>query len=292
MHPSLLADSYPIGLRGRMAAATTMAIGLSGVLSPLAMGGIATLLAAEGGWRWSFIIVAVPIIGDVLRRLYSSRTVVAGSIEKADVLGTVIDDQPPAPVSMEAAFERIMRIRDDQGCASIAFSAIGFGLFTGPVLANLFLQRQYHLDALRTRRDRSQSPPSGWWPSCLSSASTTTASTAKTRRRPSALLGHARSPSCALDPGAVLHAQCLPVGAVRYPLSRAPLHRLRDVRAASSSRWRRIASEALTSAVGAIYIFFIGALGGAILSALLTDPLGPRGAFLSHHHPRHHDRRG
>ena len=277
VHPSLLADSYPIGLRGRMAAATTMATGLSGVLSPLAMGGIATLLAAEGGWRWSFIIVAVPIMAMsfVAFRLPEPRR---GQYEKADVLGTVIDDQPPAPVSMEAAFERIMRIRTIKACI-VAFSAIGFGLFTGPVLANLFLQRQYHLDAFERGVIQSVAaiglvavlPFVGKYYDRIY------------RQDPSkalALLGMLVLPAALLTP-----VQYFMPNAYLWALFDIPYHVLLYTAYAmfvpvlqSVAPYRL---RALTSAVGAIYIFFIGALGGAILSALLTNPLGPRGAFLS-----------
>ncbi len=277
VHPSLLADSYPIGLRGRMAAANTMATGLSGVLSPLAMGGIATLLAAEGGWRWSFIIVALPIMvmSFVAFRIPEPRR---GQYEKADVLGTVIEDKPPAPVSMEAAFERIMRIRTIKACI-IAFSAIGFGLFTGPVLANLFLQRQYHLDAFQ--RGVIQSVAALGLVAVLPFVGKYYDRVY--RQDPSkalALLGMLVLPAALLTP-----VQYFMPNAYLWALFDIPYHVLLYTAYAmfvpvlqSVAPYRL---RALTSAVGAIYIFFIGALGGAIVSALLTNPLGPRGAFLS-----------
>jgi hypothetical protein len=71
-----------------------------------------------------------------------------GQFEKMGVLGEVITDTPPAAPSMEAAFERIMRIRTIK-TVLIAFSAIGFGLFTVPVLGNLYLKQRFGLDAFQ-----------------------------------------------------------------------------------------------------------------------------------------------
>ena len=58
-----------------------------------------------------------------------------GQFEKQSVLGQVLADEPNAPVSMEAAFERILRIRTikdarDRGCSR----PCGFGALRGPRL--------------------------------------------------------------------------------------------------------------------------------------------------------------
>ena len=277
VHPSLLADAYPIGVRGRMAAASTMAVGLAGVLSPLAMGGIATLFAARGGWRWSFAIVALPIMV-VSFFAFTLPEPRRGQFEKADVLGTVIDDELPAPVSMEAAFERIMRIRTIKVCV-IAFSAIGFGLFTGPVLANLFLQHQYHLDAFERGLVQSIAalglvavlPFVGRYYDRLYRLDPS---------RALRLLGLLVLPAALLTP-----VQYFMPNAYLWALFDVPYHVLLYTAYAmfvpvlqSVAPYRL---RGLTTAVGAIYIFFIGALGGAILSALLVNPLGARGAFLA-----------
>ena len=47
---------------------------------------------------------------------------------------------------MEAAFSRLLQIRTVKTVV-VAFSALGFGLFTAPVLENLFLEDEFGLDA-------------------------------------------------------------------------------------------------------------------------------------------------
>jgi hypothetical protein len=106
----------------------------------------------------------------------------AGSSRRRTCLGEVLADTPPAAPSLEAAFERVMRIRTIK-TVLIAFSAIGFGLFTVPVLGNLYLKQRFGLDAFQ-RGSSAPSEVSGCWSSCPWSGATTTASTARTRRRP------------------------------------------------------------------------------------------------------------
>ena len=52
-----------------------------------------------------------------------------GQFEKDDVLGEQIADEHPAPISMEAAFARLKRIRTIR-TVLVAFCALGFGLFS------------------------------------------------------------------------------------------------------------------------------------------------------------------
>ena len=69
---------------------------------------------------------------------------VRGRQEKRSVLGEVFADDGPSSISIEAAFDRLKRIRTLKTVV-LGFAALGFGLFTGPVLSNLFLQQHYHL---------------------------------------------------------------------------------------------------------------------------------------------------
>ncbi len=64
-HPgpgSLIADTYPIGIRGRISASITGAARLAGVLSPILVGGIAALAGGDDGWRWSYFLLGIPAI--------------------------------------------------------------------------------------------------------------------------------------------------------------------------------------------------------------------------------------
>lgn len=65
-----------------------------------------------------------------------------GQFEKSDVLGEVITESSPAPISVEAAFARLLQIRTLK-TVLLAFTALGFGLLTVPILQNLFLEDQY-----------------------------------------------------------------------------------------------------------------------------------------------------
>ncbi len=67
-----------------------------------------------------------------------------GQFEKQDVLGEVIEEDDPLPISVEAAFARLLQIRTLKAVI-IAFAAIGFGLFTVPILGNLFMEDEYGL---------------------------------------------------------------------------------------------------------------------------------------------------
>src|SRR5580700_10951196 len=147
VHGSLLADTYPINVRGRLYAAMGMCQGLALAASPLLVGLIATEVGGPNGWRWAFYILAIPTL---LVAIFAFRIPEPprGQYEKQDVLGDVLNDTPPAAPSFEAAFERVMRIRTIK-TVLIAFSAIGFGLFTGPVLGNLYLKDQFGLDAFK-----------------------------------------------------------------------------------------------------------------------------------------------
>ena len=152
MHGSLLADTYPISLRGRIGSAMGIATGIATALSPILVGSIASGIGGPNGWRWAFYILSVPIVL-VAVIAFKLREPPRGQHEKIDVLGELIEDTQPVPPSLEAAFARIMRIRTLKMCL-IAFSAMGFGLFTQPVLGNLFLQQQFGLGRLSPRPDR------------------------------------------------------------------------------------------------------------------------------------------
>ena len=146
--PSLLADTYPI----RPARADQRGDGRGDRHRRSDQ----SRVWSERSPRWSVVPtagagrsmpLAIPIVVVSVLSL-RLREPPRGQFEKLDVLGEVIDDTQPIPPSLEAAFERITRIRTIKTCL-VAFSAIGFGLFTGPVLGNLFLKQHFHLDAFR-----------------------------------------------------------------------------------------------------------------------------------------------
>ena len=60
------------------------------------------------------------------------------------MLGEVIEEEDPLPISVEAAFARLLQIRTLKAVIT-AFAALGFGLFTVPILGNLFMEDEYGL---------------------------------------------------------------------------------------------------------------------------------------------------
>jgi len=276
VHGSLLADTYPISLRGRIGAAMGMATGAAAALSPILVGSIATAVGGPNGWRWAFYLLALPIVV-VAVVAFGLREPPRGQHEKLDVLGEVIGDTQPVPPSFEAAFARITRIHTIKMCL-IGFSAMGFGLFTAPVLGNLFLQQQYGLDAFR----RGLIGTIG---------SIGVLAVLPFVGRYYDRLYH-QDPAQAL---ALIGKMLLPVAVivpVQYAMPNAVLWAVFSVFVAmlSMSAFSMVGPvltsvapyhlRGLTGAVGAIYLFFIGALGGAILSALLDQSFGPRVAVI------------
>jgi ABC-type branched-subunit amino acid transport system ATPase component/predicted MFS family arabinose efflux permease len=277
VHGSLLADTYPIGTRGRIAAGTAIAGRIAGTLSPLAVGGIAALVGGPDGWRWAFIVLSVPafVASFLAFRLEEPPR---GQYEKLDVLGEVIEDEEPAPISMEAAFARLLQIRTIR-MTVIAFSAMGFGLFTMPVLSNLFLEEQYGLDSA----GRGAVATVAGVAVLVTIPFIGRAYDQMYRRDPSRalkLLGLMVMPAALLTPfqyampNAVAFAVLGIPGAVLLSAAFAMVgpilisvvpYRLRG----------------MGSALGAIYVFFVGATGGAVISALIVNAYGPRVAILT-----------
>jgi len=276
VHLSLLSDAYPINVRGRLYAGMGMASGAAMAASPLLVGLIATQVGGTNGWRWSFYILAIPILV-VAIFAFRIKEPPRGQYEKKDVLGDVIGDPRPAAPSLEAAFERIMRIRTIK-TVLIAFSAIGFGLFTGPVLGNLYLNQRFGLDAFQR------------------GLIATIGSVGVLVALP--LVGRYYDRLYRKDPAKALSLigkVILPVAflvPIQYFMPNAVLWAVFNVPTVvllltgfsmiapvltSVAPYRL---RGMVGAVGGIYVFFVGATGGAILAALLDSAFGLRATVL------------
>jgi ABC-type branched-subunit amino acid transport system ATPase component/predicted MFS family arabinose efflux permease len=145
VHPSLLADNYPIGVRARIFATMNLGQQVLGNFSPLLVGLIATYANHRGGgtegWRWSFVVLGIPAAIVAALAVFINEPP-RGQYEKDDVLGEVIEDDNPAQPSMEAAFTRLRKIATIRSSIA-AFAALGFGLF-----ALGSLQSQYLYDTI------------------------------------------------------------------------------------------------------------------------------------------------
>jgi ABC-type branched-subunit amino acid transport system ATPase component/predicted MFS family arabinose efflux permease len=143
VHPPLIADNYPIGIRARMSAALNLGQQVLGNLSPVLVGAIAVWVGGSEGWRWAFIAFAIPgvVLGLVA---FFMREPPRGQYEKDDVLGEVIEDENPAHPSMEAAFARLKKIATIRTSIA-AFAALGFGVFALGSLQVLYLNDTLHV---------------------------------------------------------------------------------------------------------------------------------------------------
>ncbi len=149
VHQSLIADAYPIGIRARMSAAMSMGAQAIGLISPIAAAALATGAGGDDGWRWAFFVLGVPVIVVAVAAFFMKEPP-RGQFEKQDVLGELIEDAQPAPISMEAAFARIKRIRTIR-TVLVAFCALGFGLFSQPALESLYLDDNLHVNDVLER---------------------------------------------------------------------------------------------------------------------------------------------
>jgi ABC-type branched-subunit amino acid transport system ATPase component/predicted MFS family arabinose efflux permease len=273
---SLIGDAYPIGARGRVNAWLAMGARLVGVLSPVIVAGIASGVGGSDGWRWPFLLLGLPV-AVVALFAFRLKEPPRGQFEKQDVLGEVIEDEQPAPISVEAAFARLWQIRTLKSVI-VAFAALGFGLFTVPVLTNLFMEEHYGTKTF----ERGVLGTVGGIGVLLVLPFVGTYYDRLYRRDPARAL---RLVGLMILPAAILTpVQFFMPNVVAFTIMGIPQMILLSVafvmvgpvlQSVVPYRLR-----GMGSALGSIYIFFIGATGGALLSGLLTDELGARTAVL------------
>jgi ABC-type branched-subunit amino acid transport system ATPase component len=238
---------------------------------------IATLAGGTEGWRVAYLLLGIPaaLVGVLAFRL---REPPRGQFEKQDVLGEVIEDEEPAPISVEAAFARLWQIRTIKSVI-LAFAAIGFGLFTTGVLANLFMEQEYGTKTL----ERGILGTIGGLGLLVALPFAGRHYDRLYRSDPTKalrLVGFLILPAAVLTPVEYFMPNAFLFVLLGIPRTIllftaftmvGPLittivpYRLRGMGAALSS----------------IYIFFVGATGGALISAVISDAFGPRAAVLS-----------
>ena len=275
VHPSLVADAYPIGVRGRLSATNLGSGLLIGAISPALVGAIATLAGGPDGWRWAFFILGLPAL---VLAFFALRIPEAprGQFEMKDVLGEVIDTRP-TPMSVESVFARLKQIRTFRH-AMIAFAALGFGLFTGPILQGLYVEDQFNLDAL----ERGLLGSLGGILALCVLPFAARGYDARFREDPAKalrLVGLLIIPIAIVVPIQYAMPNALSfalVGVVVSVLQFTAFTMIGPVLQAITPYRLR----GMGAALGSLYVFFIGATGGALLSAFLTDAVGPKGAVL------------
>ena len=150
VHGSLIADAYPIGVRARISAISSGgARALGQTVSPVLAAAIAEAAGGPEGWRWVWYSLGIPV-AIVAVVAFAMPEPPRGQFEKEHVLHEVVEEQNPAPISMEAAFARLKRIATIRSVL-VAFCAIGFGLFSQGTLSSLYLDRDLHVHDALTR---------------------------------------------------------------------------------------------------------------------------------------------
>lgn len=278
VHGSLLADNYPIGVRARLAAASDGAAhALVGNLSPILTALIAEAAGGRDGWRWAWLILGIPAF--VMSFFaFGLKEPPRGQYEKLDVLDEVLVDEAPLPMSMEAAFARLKRIKTIRSVL-VAFSALGFGLFSVGSLENFYVKDQFELDLLG-RGIRSSVigfialpflPFIGRYFDKVY------------RRNPAkalALVGAMIVPSALFTPLQYSMPNVWLFSLFAIPqsvLTTAAFAMVAPVmQAVCPYRLRGMGASLST-----LYIFFIGGFGGGIIAGFLTDAIGTRGTIMA-----------
>jgi len=143
---SLLTDTYPIQARSRVFAFEGLSRPLGQLIGPLLVGGIAAAVGGDDGWRWAFVIIAIP---PVFAALASTRMKEPprGQFDQSAILGDgealEIDELEP---SMSTALARLRKIRTFYYLAT-GVGVLGFALIAVPLQFNLLLEDKYALDA-------------------------------------------------------------------------------------------------------------------------------------------------
>ncbi|MEX2555426.1 MAG: ATP-binding protein, partial [Actinomycetota bacterium] len=146
VHSGLLADAYPLAGRARVFAVHGLANPIGIALAPLLAGGIATLAGGAEGWRWAFILLAIPgfVLALFAFRLREPRR---GRNEHLAVLGATAEDAPvEIPIPLSTGFARLKKIRSFSFLLT-GLGVLGFALFSVPTFFNLMLEERYGLDA-------------------------------------------------------------------------------------------------------------------------------------------------
>jgi ABC-type branched-subunit amino acid transport system ATPase component/predicted MFS family arabinose efflux permease len=143
VHGSLVADAYPISVRARMSAAMQGASHAIALISPVLVAAVAQIAGGPQGWRWAWYLLGIPVSLVAIGAFFMKEPP-RGQFEKDHVLHEVIEEERPAPISMEAAFTRLKRIATIR-TVLVAFCALGFGLFSQGTLSSLYLDRNLHI---------------------------------------------------------------------------------------------------------------------------------------------------
>ncbi len=142
----LLADGYPIEARTRVFGLYSGIETAGRVAGPLIAGGIAGAIAGPESWRWAFVVMALFGV-PVAVATFALKEPRRGRNEMEAVLGAELGhDDRELPVSVSVAFERLRTIRSFHFFLT-GMAALGFALFSIPLFLNLYLDDHFGLTA-------------------------------------------------------------------------------------------------------------------------------------------------
>jgi ABC-type branched-subunit amino acid transport system ATPase component/predicted MFS family arabinose efflux permease len=144
IHSALLADAYPIQGRNRIYGIHRAAQPVGLLIGPLLAGGVAAIAGGGSGWRWSFVVLAVPA-GVLAFVAFGLREPARGGHEQRAVLGEELAaDEQELPVTVGAAFARLKKIKTFYAYLA-ALGALGFAFVAAPIYVNLVLKDHFDL---------------------------------------------------------------------------------------------------------------------------------------------------
>jgi ABC-type branched-subunit amino acid transport system ATPase component/predicted MFS family arabinose efflux permease len=272
----LLIDTYPIPARTRVFAAYGSFEIAGRVIAPLFAGGVAGIVAGPESWRWVFVITALLGI-PVALAMAGIPEPRRGRNEMHAVLGEELaPDRRELPISLSVAFERLRSIRSFHFFLT-GMAALGFALFSIPLFLNLFLEDQLGLSAWQ----RGVFGALVALPGIAGLALAAPRADRLFRRSP---------PSAVAFVGALIGGFGVFVVAGLYMPNPVLVGTLYAAGAALATTAFTVVVS-LTSAVipyrlrsrgsamVGVYVYVFGGFFGAVLTGLLSDPLGRRGAL-------------
>ncbi len=149
---SLLSDAYPVQARSRVFAVEGIGRPIGQLLGPLLVGGVAALAGGTEGWRWAFVVLAIPPVIVGLASI-SLKEPQRGQFDQESVLGGTLDRQEQEeaeelPISISQAFARLKKVQTFYFLA-VGVGVVGFALIAVPLQFNLLLEDKYAFGPLK-----------------------------------------------------------------------------------------------------------------------------------------------
>jgi ABC-type branched-subunit amino acid transport system ATPase component/sugar phosphate permease len=271
----LLIDTYPIEARGRVFALFNIIQNCGHGIAPLVAGGIAAIAGGDEGWRWVFVvtsIVTIPIVFATLRLKEPRR----GRNEMQAVLGEEVkEDAEELPISLSVAFERLNKIKTFHFFL-LGMAALGFALFSVPLFQNLVFKDRFGLGGF----ERGLASSAMIIPGLFAVAIVGKHSDTLFRRSP---------PKCLVFIGGLIASFGIFTAVGIFMPNLALLLILMGIGDAMASAAFAIVIAPISSiipyrlrsrgvAMIGLYVFLFGAFFGSVITGLLADEIGRRGA--------------